>query len=57
MVGDRMVDDISGALAAGMRAVWRRNDTPWPRGEGVEPTAVIDRLAELPVLLRRWGGA
>jgi putative hydrolase of the HAD superfamily len=57
MVGDRLVDDVSGALGAGMRGVWRANTSPWPRPEHVVPTATIDRLAELPALLRAWGGA
>ena len=49
MVGDRMVDDISGALNVGMRTVWKRNDNPWPKPEGVVPDATIGQLAELPV--------
>lgn len=57
MVGDRMVDDVSGGLSAGMRAVWKANDRPWPRPADVTPTAVIACLAELPPLLRQWGGA
>jgi putative hydrolase of the HAD superfamily len=57
MVGDRMVDDISGALGVGMRAVWRWNDYPWPKPEHIVPTATIESLAELPELLRSWGGA
>ncbi len=56
MVGDRMVDDVSGALGAGMRAVWRVNANPWPKPERVVPTAAITCLAELPSLLRAWGG-
>ncbi len=56
MIGDRLADDIGGALGAGLRAVWKRNDRPWPRPEGVEPTAVVDRLEELPALLRSGGG-
>lgn len=55
MIGDRPVDDISGALGAGMRAVWRRNRSPWPSWDG-QPSAIIDRLAEIPELLRGWGG-
>jgi putative hydrolase of the HAD superfamily len=54
MVGDRMVDDISGALGAGIRAVWKKNDYPWPRPEHIVPTAVITNLAELLPLLRAW---
>jgi putative hydrolase of the HAD superfamily len=56
MVGDRQVDDVSGALGVGMRAVWVRNDRPWPRVNGLAATAEIDCLAEIPELLRRWGG-
>ncbi len=48
MVGDRLVDDISGALGVGMRAVWKYNDNPWPKPEHITPTATITNLAELP---------
>lgn len=54
MVGDNMLADVSGALEVGMRAVWKRNDGPWPKPEGVEPSATIDSLAELPAVLRSW---
>jgi putative hydrolase of the HAD superfamily len=57
MVGDRMKDDVGGALGAGMRGVWRANDSPWPKPDGVVPSAVVTRLSELPPLLRTWGGA
>ena len=57
MVGDRMADDIAGALGVGMRAVWKKNDNPWPKPEHVTPTRTITDLAELPALLREWGGA
>src|SRR5438132_29536 len=56
MIGDRQVDDVSGARAAGMRAIWRRNDSGFPTSD-VAPDAVVDALAELPPLLRSWGGA
>ncbi|OLD10051.1 MAG: hypothetical protein AUJ06_02905 [Chloroflexi bacterium 13_1_40CM_3_70_6] len=56
MVGDRMVDDVAGALAAGMRGVWRRNSAGFPSSPAV-PSAEIDSLSELPELLRTWGGA
>jgi putative hydrolase of the HAD superfamily len=56
MVGDRMIDDISGALGAGMRAVWKRTDYPWPKPEHIIPTATITQLLELPELLRSLGG-
>src|SRR5207245_6620856 len=55
MVGDRMIDDVSGALGAGMRAVWRKNDYGFPTGVAV-PNATIDTLTELPELLHSWGG-
>ena len=54
MVGDRMVDDVMGALGAGMRAVWKRNTKPWPRPAHISPTATIDHLAELPGLFEAW---
>jgi putative hydrolase of the HAD superfamily len=56
MIGDRQVDDVSGARAVGMRAVWRRNDSPFPTSD-VAPDAIVDALAELPGLLRSWRGA
>jgi len=57
MVGDRMIDDVSGALGVGMRAMWKRHDKPLPRPPHIVPTAVVTRLAALPGLLRAWGGA
>jgi putative hydrolase of the HAD superfamily len=57
MVGDNMLADVSGALEVGMRAVWKRNDRPWPKPEGVKPSATIERLAELPAVLRSWGAS
>ena len=55
MIGDRQVDDVSGALAVGMRAIWRRNNSGFPTSD-VAPDAIVDALAELPDLLRSWGG-
>ena len=57
MVGDRLLDDIGGALGVGMRAVWKENAKPWPRPSGMAPTATIRHLEELPPLLQAWGGA
>jgi putative hydrolase of the HAD superfamily len=56
MIGDRQIDDVSGAKAVGMRGVWRRNESGFPTWDGT-PDAAVDRLAELPPLLRKWGGA
>ncbi len=55
MIGDRQIDDVSGAKALGMRGVWRRNDYGFPTSP-VTPDAIVDRLAEMPTLLRSWGG-
>jgi putative hydrolase of the HAD superfamily len=55
MIGDRQIDDVAGAKRAGMRGIWRRNDSGFPAGD-VEADAVVDQLSELPPLLRRWGG-
>lgn len=57
MVGDNMLADISGALDVGMRAVWKRNDGPWPQPKGVIPSATVERLAELPAVLGSWGAS
>lgn len=51
-VGDRLHDDVHGARAAGMRAVWVRNS--WTDGFDAEPDAVIDSLAELPDVVAAW---
>ncbi|HET8567986.1 MAG TPA: HAD family hydrolase [Candidatus Limnocylindria bacterium] len=53
MVGDRMIDDVSGAKALGMRAVWKRNAAT-PVRDDIEPDAVIDALAEVPPLVEAW---
>ncbi|HEX2267509.1 MAG TPA: HAD family hydrolase [Actinomycetota bacterium] len=54
-VGDRLLDDISGAHAVGMRGVqtrqFRQEENP-----DVLPDAVIDHLRELPAALERWPG-
>ena len=55
MIGDRQIDDVSGAKAAGMRGIWRRNDSGFPTSD-VTPDAIVDQLAALPELLRGWGG-
>jgi putative hydrolase of the HAD superfamily len=57
MVGDRPIDDISGAQRVNMRAVWKTNHAPRHRPEAIVPTATIADLAELPPLLLMWGGA
>lgn len=56
-VGDRLYDDVSGAKAAGMRAVLIPN-SQIPAHQhvavDVEPDAVIRRLSELPAVLDAW---
>jgi putative hydrolase of the HAD superfamily len=54
MVGDRLVDDIGGALGVGLRAVWKKTTYPWPEPEHIKPTAIITDLAELLPLLQKW---
>jgi putative hydrolase of the HAD superfamily len=53
-VGDRPQDDVVGAQAAGMRAVWIRRLNSHPLGDGVRPNAIIDSLAELFDVIDRW---
>ncbi|MBC9252803.1 HAD family hydrolase [Pseudomonas alcaligenes] len=52
-IGDHPSDDIAGARAAGMRAIWFN-----PQGKAwddeVAPDAQIASLAELPALLHSW---
>ena len=56
MIGDRQIDDVAGAKATGMRGVWRRNDSGFPPSD-VTPDAIVDKVSELPPLLKTWGGA
>lgn len=51
-VGDSPREDILGAQAVGMRAVWQRN-AEFPLGD-VQPEAIIDALPELLPLFKRW---
>jgi putative hydrolase of the HAD superfamily len=51
-VGDHPRNDVLGAAAAGLTAVWLRGSHAWPRGEA-EPERAIDRLPELCALIER----
>jgi putative hydrolase of the HAD superfamily len=53
-VGDRLLDDVTGAQAVGMRAVHTRQFRQESSREGVEPDATIESIAELPAALGRW---
>ena len=56
-VGDRLYDDVSGAKAIGMRAVYIPNsDIPDYQlvPVDVEPDAVVSRLSDLPAVLETW---
>ena len=52
-IGDHPSDDIAGAQATGLRAIWFN-----PQGKAwiaaTRPDAEIRSLAELPVLLHSW---
>ncbi len=55
MVGDDIETDIGGAIAAGLAGILVRTgkyDRRDAAGSGVEPTATIDSIADLPALLR-----
>ena len=54
MVGDRLIDDISGSLNVGMRGVWKKTPYPWPEPDHIKPTAIITQLAELLPLIEDW---
>lgn len=52
-IGDHPQDDIAGAQAAGLRAIWfNPAGLPWPGT--CAPDAQVASLAELPPLLARW---
>jgi putative hydrolase of the HAD superfamily len=51
-VGDRLLDDVAGAAALGMRTVWVRNDAV-PRYD-VEPDGVVEELGELVGVVDGW---
>ena len=58
MVGDDIESDIGGALRAGLRAILVRTGKyreDRVRASGIEPTAVIDSIAELPELIGAGG--
>jgi putative hydrolase of the HAD superfamily len=53
-VGDRLLDDISGAKALGMRAVLTHQYRQEPLEDAIAPPdAVITRLSDLPHILAR----
>ena len=52
-IGDHPGDDIAGAKAAGLRAIWFNPQGKEWSGE-TTPDAQIRSLAELPALLERW---
>jgi putative hydrolase of the HAD superfamily len=53
-VGDRLVDDIAGAHAVGMRAVLTRQYRQEEPADGIAPDAVIDRITELLTVIAAW---
>ena len=53
MVGDRMIDDISGAQAMGMKTVFKSTSAT-PRPQNIQPDAIITRLSELPAIVNGW---
>ena len=56
-VGDRLLDDVGGAQAMGMRTVQTTQYRKEDEGEGeAVPDAVISHLRELPAVLTSWGG-
>ena len=61
-VGDRLLDDIEGASAVGMRTIWLTRRVPDPERalaehDGARPSWIAEDLGEIPALLREEGGA
>jgi putative hydrolase of the HAD superfamily len=60
-IGDKLVDDVGGALSAGLHGILReldRPDTDYERGRqmGILPHARVRHLAELPEVIERLNG-
>ena len=53
MVGDRLIDDVSGAQSAGMRGIWKRN-AETPVRDDIHPDAVVDRVGEVVTIIGEW---
>lgn len=52
-VGDRLVDDVAGAQAIGMRAILThqyRQEEP----DDIQPDAIVKRITEVPDVVARW---
>jgi putative hydrolase of the HAD superfamily len=54
-VGDNPREDVLGAQAVGMRAIWQQS-AEFSLGD-VQPDATIETLAELPALIQRWANS
>ena len=57
MVGDSLENDVAGAQAAGLRAIWFAPRRAGRAAGAPIPDARIHRLAELPAALTRLGGS
>jgi len=58
MVGDDVETDVGGALHAGLTAILVRTGKyreEAVRASGIEPTATVDSIADVPDLLRALG--
>jgi ribonucleotide monophosphatase NagD (HAD superfamily) len=54
MVGDDIESDVGGALRAGLAGILVRTGKyreDFVRGSGIEPTATVDTIADLPALM------
>jgi len=57
MVGDSLTNDVAGAQAAGLRAVWLNPSQARREAGAAAPDAEIRRLADLPEALVKLSGA
>jgi putative hydrolase of the HAD superfamily len=53
-IGDRPQDDVAGAQAAGMRAIWVRRPHSSRLSPGIRPNAIVDSLTEMIKVIDRW---
>ena len=53
-VGDRLVDDVAGAQAIGMRAILTRQYRHEEPDGDIEPDAVVEHVREIPDIVASW---
>ena len=53
-IGDNPAHDVGGGQGVGMRTIHIKSSARFPSPNGLQPTAEITQLAELPAILAAW---